>query len=275
MKFMMNIEFTEITGLYRGISSGSHLFSGMYINLSTTCTEKNNMCLHIKDSLRRPKNLDLIKSYAADIFESLGGVLEIASWDYSGEKMYPLNIRVAGYANARKVIDAIFAIKEMTPEQRSNIEEVLRKLEKSGYYATRRSDQISLAQKDLIQSMVLPYVDGIKAEIVDRKSIKYFLDVASVNPCVNALEFERIRNARQACEGVYAVNEPKVREWRPFMPKNELSLKKSDNFYDCLSCVARFYSSYGNIEGALEQLGKHLPSEILVQQAILELFDNE
>lgn len=169
---------------------------------------------------------------------------------------FPSYIKVSNYIDARRVIDDLFTHNEMSASDRSDMEDALRELEKSARFATLRTETISTAQKEIIQSVVSPYIDDIKSEAPDSLTAK-----------------EWVKCAARALEtlGPSAVKD----RLSSFLATAGLSsgCGKSESFYECLFAISKIYASMGDLEGTLEQLGESLPSNSIIQQTILDLFD--
>lgn len=166
----------------------------------------------------------------------------------------PSYIKVSNYVDARRVIDDLFTHNEMSASDRSDIEDALRELEKSGRFATHRTDSISTAQKEIIQSIVSPYIDDIKSEAPDKLTTINWVKCAAnaVRTCGPSVKHNLSSFLFTGCGSGHG---------------------KSKDFYECLFALSKIYASMGDLEGALEQLGEVLPSESIIQQTILDLFD--
>lgn len=171
----------------------------------------------------------------------------------AGEEI-PNHIKVSNYIDARRVINDLFAHNEMSAGDRADMENALRELEKSAQFAIKRAESMTVAQKDVIESVVSPYVDDIKSEAPDSETAKKWIQYTAnaLKICGPSVKTKLASFLWTACKSGH---------------------KKSEGFYESLFAISKFYCSMGSLEGALEQLGEKLPSEALVQQAILDLFD--
>ena len=270
----------QICHYVQKLHNGHGLYE-IHINTSRTETSKNYMSITIDPSLHYPTKLDLVSEYVKVRFEELGGLLITFQAGKMNEDVrlkkaikgdpYPSKIQVLDYRDARNIIDDLFKHKDMTEIERADIENALRELEKSADYASHRFEKISVAQKEIIQNMISPYIDDIKAEISDEIIIKCYLDIAS---SVILLMSETPSIVRAFLPNILSGNYGF--EWGEgalsSIPELELHRERSADFYDSLIFVAKFYSSMGNFEETLKQLGEGLPSEVVIQQSILELF---
>lgn len=83
--------------------------------------------------------------------------------------------------NVRKVIDDLHKHQEMSDENRADMEDALCELERSAKFASKVRDSISVAQKDLIQEVLSPYIPAIKAETYNGESAKEWV-ICAFNP---------------------------------------------------------------------------------------------
>ena len=270
----------QICHYFQKLHTVSPLYD-IHINTSRTKASKNYLYITINPLLHYPTKLDLVSEYVKKRFEELGGLLVTSQALSRHEDVllkkaikgdpYPRKIQVLDYRNARNIVDDLFKHNEMTGTDRADIENALRELEKSADYASNRVEKISVAQKELIQNMISPYIDDIKAEIKDEILIKCYLDIAS---SVILSMSETPSNVRDFLPNILSGNYGLEWAEEAFSSIHELELhrERSDDFYDSLIFVAKFYSSMGNFEDTLKQLGEGLPSEAFIQQSILESF---
>lgn len=262
------------------LNCDNNLFYDIHINTNRNRVPKNYMFITINPVLLTPTNLNPIREYVRERFENLGGLLTTAEAGPSNidvllkkaeiGDLYPKKITISKYTDARGIIDNLFRYREMTAAQRADIEIALRELEKCGEYASRRKEQISVAQKDLIQSMISPYIENIKAEISDEVIIKCFLDITS--SFLVTMSEKTPKEIRAFLPSILAGKFGLTWGGGSFslIPEAEIKREKSSDFYDSLIFISRFYISMGNLEDAIEQLGEGLPSEAIIQQTILE-----
>lgn len=229
-----------------------------YILVHTDRTQiaGNYITLGIPDSLRINAALGPLNTYVTERLQNLGArlVTSIEPWSNEVFGREPAYIKVANYIDARRVIDHLFINNEMSHGDRADLENSLRELEKSAQFASKCAESISTAQKDVIQSGVSLYIDDIKSEAPDSQTAKRWIQCAA-----NALRIA----------GPNAKNNLSYFLWTACTSGHD----KSHSFYESLFAISQIYSSMGNLEGALEQLGVALPSKALVEQAVLELFD--
>lgn len=168
----------------------------------------------------------------------------------------PTCIKVADYVDARKVIDHLFGENKLSASERSNIEPILRELEKSARFASLRTEDISTAQKEVIQSFISPYIESIMSESPDAKTAKMWICAAA--------------NALKIC-----VNKDSVKEHLSsfLFTACQSGRGKSVDFYESLFAVSRIYASMGELESVLEQSGESIPKASIIQEIILNLFN--
>jgi hypothetical protein len=160
-------------------------------------------------------------------------------------EVLPFYILVPG-TSARKAIDFL----QLSASERSETEMLIRKLEESLAFASKRQDSISVAQKDIIEDMVLPYISDLKEEPNIREWIK----------CIGNI-FKILAAPRKELVANYLLT-----------AGHKNSFGKSFEFYDSLYTVSKIYANVANLESALEQSGSSLPSERIVQQTVLAFF---
>jgi hypothetical protein len=102
--------------------------------------------------------------------------------------------------------------------------------------------------------MVSPYIDDIKSEAPDSQTAKRWIECAAagLSACSPSIKRNLSSLLYTACRS---------------------GAGKSEVFYESLFAISKIYSGMGDLEGALEQLGTSLPSKVLIEQAIFELFD--
>lgn len=234
------------------------------IHTDRTQISENYITLCIPDALKVKAALDPINTYVNNRIKHLGASLvklsipsycnEVLAGRANAGDIAPSHIKVSNYMDARRVIDDLFNHNEMSPSDRAGMEDALRELEKSGRYASLRAEYISIAQREIIQSMVSPYIDDIKSEAPDNQTAKSWVRCAA--------------NAISVCG-------PSVKDklssflWTACKSGNG----KSEDFYECLFAISKIYTNMSDLESALEQSGETMPSKSIIQQTILDLLD--
>ena len=236
----------------------------IWMHTDRTQVAGNYITLGIPDTLMVKAALEPVNTYVNERLQHLGAFLikwsmpsfcnEVLTGRASTGDIAPSHIRVSNYIDARRVIDDLFTHNEMSAEDRADMENALRELEKSAQFANKRVDSISIAQREVIQSIVSPYIDDIKSEASDSQTAKAWVKCAG-----NALSIV----------GPRAKNNLSSFLWTACKSGHG----KNEDFYESLFAISKIYSSMGDLEGALDQLGDGIPSKALVQQAILDLFD--
>ncbi len=226
----------------------------------------NYITLGIRNSLMVKASLVPVNTYVTVRLQSLGARLvtrlmpafanEVLAGRAAVNDEAPSYIKVSNYVNARRVIDDLFAHNEMSAVDRADMENALHELEKSAQFASKRAESITVAQKEVIQSVVSPYVDDIKSEAPDSETAKSWIRCAGA--------------ALSTCGPTSAKINLSSFLWTACRSGNG----KSEDFYESLFAISKIYSNMGDLEGAFEQLGETLPSKALVQQTILDLFDS-
>lgn len=226
----------------------------------------NFITLGIPQALRVTGSLATVSSYVNERLQGLGAELvRFRLPSYSNEVFagravagdpIPYNIKVSNYLHARRVIDDLFAHNEMSATNRSEIEGALRELERSGEYASKGSNEISVAQKDILINMVEDYVETIKSAAPNNETAKSWLRCAA--------------RALSIC-GPSVKNNMKSSLWTACKSGHD----KDADFYEDLFALARIYSLMGDLERAFEQMGSSLPSKEIVRQTICDVFDQE
>ena len=234
------------------------------IHTNRAQVSKNYITLGIPASLMVKAALGSINTYVNERLQHLGASLvkyrlsilcneEAAGRALSGD-IAPSHIEVPNYLDARRVIDDLFTHNEMSANDRAGMENALRELEKSARFSTLRAESISTAQKDVIQSVISPYIDDIKSEAPDSETAKNWVKCAA--------------NTLRICGPSAKDNLPSL-----LLTSCRSGDGKSRAFYECLFAVSKIYANMGDLEGVLEQYGDALPSNSIIQQTILELFD--
>jgi hypothetical protein len=230
--------------------------------------EKNYIVLHLHKNLRNSEGMSRISKYIAERFKDIDTRLlttKLYSFDEevkcdlikSGREV-PTQIEVPNYKCARVVIDILFKNKEMTDENRCEIAAPLKELEKSAEFASRRKKEISLAQKECIESMISPYIAEIKKVTTDKETITKWIEFVAKDWCDHSAEFIEMLFVNDVFDNLGTKNSP----------------KKSKLFYESILAVAKFYNSMGELEGALVQLGKDLPNAEITHKTVLDCFDH-
>lgn len=252
-------------------STGKCPLLDVRIHTDRVCLSKN----YVSFKLRSGSSCD-VSFYVKSKLEDLGATLvrgrSVLGWKGGRPvfgKPFPSHVHVPNYQDAEKIIGALFARREMSAKNRSEIESALGELRRSARYARMRRQSITPAQKEIIESMIMPYVDTIKEEVSDSDTIKRWI----------ILTARHFKGAYSSDPELYKEELPYIlgRACHPEAPsfslgKNKTRYGKSRCFYDCLFSVAKFYASMGDLEGALEQSGRFLPAEPIIQKTILDLF---
>jgi hypothetical protein len=229
---------------------------------------KNYIILYLHKNLRASDGMERISKYIQGHFKDIKTKLlttKINSYDdevknhlAKADEDVPAQIEVPEHRCARVAIDILFKNKEMTDEDRRKISVPLKELEKSADYAERRKNDISLAQKELLQSMVLPYISEIEKVTKDFETIKKWIEFVAKTWCDHAPEFIQLLFEYDFYGTLGTKNQA----------KQELI------FYESLLAVAKIYNSMGDLESALIQSGKDLPTEEIIQKTVLECFNH-
>ncbi len=227
---------------------------------------ENYITLGIRAALTGKASLDPVNTYVNERLQHLGAYLHTWSMpSFSDEVLAgrtntgdiaPSHIKVSNYLNARRVIDDLFTHNEMSGSDRADMENALRELEKSGGFANKRVDSITIAQKDVIQSFVSPYIDDIKSEAPDAQTARRWIECTAA--ALNTFSSNTVKNSLSSFLGTAGLSS---------------GCGKSESFYECLFTISKIYTNIGDLEGALEQLGESLPSNSIIQQTILDLFN--
>lgn len=245
-------------------SLGLSLLDHIWIHTDRKQIAGNYITLSIHRSLQVKAALDSVNKYVTERLQNLGALLitqlmppwadDVLAGKAVVNDEVPTYIKVSNYVDARKVIDDLFAHNEMSAGVRSEIEEALRELEKSAQFASNRAESISIAQKEVILDLISPYVDHIKSKAPNNIMAKSWICAVA-----NAL----------------ITFGPSIRTNLPWVLWSACKSghKKNNDFYESLFALAKIYSSMGDLESPLKQLGESLPSQVLIQKMILDLFD--
>jgi hypothetical protein len=250
-------------------TNGSRAVDGIEFRTSRSSILHNRVTLLISPSdTIEAKIFHPTPTYVTEKLRYLGKYL--VEWNAPERKVSFNNPR-----DARTVIENLYQHGDILIEDRERIARVLLELEKCVQYADNRLDVISVAQKDIIKEFVAPYIEIIKAETTDIQILKEWLSSTRAGLTRIRPHFPANFMARWI-----GPNE----EFNPLLEKDLIISKfiayqcnlqdKSQEFYQSLIALTKTYYSMADLENALEQLGDGLPTEELIQQTILESFNN-
>jgi len=235
------------------------------IHTDRTEIRRNYVVLRISEYLQTPRAFKDVNDYAIHRLQKLGAELitfEVISGELLSERPWtsniaPSHIKVANYANARAVVQDLLMHQEMSMLDRIQIEKGLKELEISARFASIRTESISLAQKEMIQSVVAPYIDDIQSKAPNRQTAKEWVQQTSTM-ILNCGDPNFVRDNLSYLINLQDINSE---NW------------VAEDFYECLFTVAKIYANMADLESTLERLGDSLPSKSIIQQTILECFD--
>jgi hypothetical protein len=234
-------------------SSLESFITEVKISTSRIYTSRNEVTLKIQDKYRRKDFLIPLTNYVNNKLQDTGARLR----KFSDFKVVIPDHVTVDYKNARLVIDRLFQNNEMSATNRSEIENALRELETSAKFAAEGIDEINTAQKEIIESMVEPYVEDICKEAPDLETAKRWIQCVSIYMQAGGFEYcqKRIGNILYNRVGS--------------------GHGKSKEFYESLLAVGRIYASMGDLEKTLSQIGEKLPSNEMIKKTIEEFLDKK
>lgn len=155
--------------------------------------------------------------------------------------------------DVRKVVKLLWRRNELTADNRADIEIPLKKLKKSVEYAEKIRDDVepTVAQKEIIEELVSPYIEGIQEEVPNIKVAK---------SC--------IRSAAHVVKWKSSSQNITKQQMRFFLPSRFYG--KSDDFYDCLFALARILTSRAGLEDTFTKTGDTLPSERQIADIVMK-----
>jgi hypothetical protein len=154
---------------------------------------------------------------------------------------------------ARPAFDTLVRNGELSEASRRTLEPGIAELEQSLAWARQVKGQLSVGQKELIQSLVQPYLDAIRAKAPNAETARDWIHYAATQM--------RSLGPDECTKTIRTV----LQEHFGSMPD------KTAEFYESLCMIARTYEGLYNIEVALAQTGDGIPNLYLIQQAINEM----
>lgn len=197
-----------------------------------------------------------LPSFAREVFEGLA---------HKGDRIPFISIPAE---KARDLFESLFQNGDMSSTNRADIENGLRELESSLRRANGVRDEITQAQKDLIQSFVQPFIEVAKEVELDRGKLLLLITTAAYQMGPSRLSYD-------GYEGRMRMHTCCPEEYRELMksslyPYGDIRRNRSKDFFDAVFNIARVYAGLGNLESALEQTGSTVPSLQVIQRTIVE-----
>lgn len=165
----------------------------------------------------------------------------------------------------RDTIDRLFQQGQISADVRSTIEAPLRELESCLDYASKASKDITTAQKCIIETFIEPYKE-ILIKNMEPWKIKASISIACV-VVEGYVDPEKIFNRILSCHWVG----PDVKCTEPIINK-EWAKELKDEVLESLYTIGKVLSGKANLEGALLQSGRSLPTLEVQKQVVVELF---
>jgi hypothetical protein len=256
------------------VSDGSSFFKAVNIFTSRYELAKNYVLLYPKDI-----DIEVNNVFANTIFEGLNAQVITYSdmstpIDWSNPKPRPRFVReidVAG-SNVRTAVDRLFQQHHLDAGERSAIEYPIRELEKCLEYHAKLSQNISTAQKSMIESFVEPYL-GILKDKMEPWQIKQSLDKA----CIVVKGYvDPERSFRPVMQNMFINREPfqATSEANPNIPviNKKWDEETQSDVFDSLYMIAKVLTGKANLEGALLQSGATYPNLQTQEEVVMALF---
>ena len=158
---------------------------------------------------------------------------------------------------ARPALDALAHNREISQASRTTLEPGISELERSADWARQVKSQLSVGQKDLIQSFVQLYLDTIRAELPNTETAKDWIHYTATQM--------RALGPDECTKSIRTV----LREHFDY------GEDKSADLYESLCIVAKTYAGLCNIEVSLAHTGDGIPSLDLIQKTIDETLDGQ
>lgn len=258
------------------VSDGSSFFKAVNIFTSRYELARNYVQLHPNDI-----DIEVNNVFASTVFEGLNA--QVATYsdmstpiDWSNPRPRPRFVReidVAGN-NVRTAVDRLFQQHHIDAGERSAIEDPIRELERCLEYNAKLSEDISSAQKAIIESFVEPYTDILK-EKMEPWQIQQSLGKA----CIVVKGYvDPERSFRPVMRTMFINREPyqATSEANPNIPviNKEWDKETQDEVYDALYMIAKVLTGKASLEGALLQSGASLPNLQTQEQVVMALFQS-
>jgi hypothetical protein len=229
------------------------------VHTDRTKLEENYIELGLYKKCHKSDALERVSKFVHERLENLGAKLETVYTPYYADEPHvwiASYVNVGDYKKARAVIDYLFRNRKISALDRSVIEDPLRELEKSGQLASEQKEEITVAQKDCMLTMIEPYVEEIKKEKPNKDTATQWIQIAAY-----------------AWKTAGRVVTPKNLPCFLHTASCDSGLHKSDLFYESLLALAKIYCSMADLESTLKQLGPTLPSAAIIQKIILDAFN--
>jgi hypothetical protein len=156
---------------------------------------------------------------------------------------------------ARPAFDTLMRNGELSEASRISLEPGIVELEQSLAWASQVKSQLSIGQKELVQSLVQPYLDAMRAQAPNAETAKEWIHYAATQM--------RSLGPDECTKTIRTV----LQEHFGSIPD------KTAEFYESLCMVSRTYEGLYNIEGALAQTGDGIPDLYLIKKTIDEILD--
>lgn len=234
----------------------SHLVRSVDIHTNRVDVSKNYLALSIYRKYMNPESLSEVQMYISDNLSNFDARLITVSVAPN----IPFYIKVADYTKGRGVIEYLRRSEQMSEEVASHIGPVLLEMEKDGNFANRTEESITVAQKEIIESMISPYIDSIKAGVGGNSEAAMLLISQAASELKMVCSEESLRKGFERLSR--------------FNPSYLEVLDNDDLFFEDLRAVAKVYASIGNLEETFSQMGVTLPSERVIQSTVRSCFCN-
>ena len=154
------------------------------------------------------------------------------------------------------------------------MENDLRELEICAQYQEKLGNEITIAQKEIIESMIDPYL-----ELLNEKFESWKLEAALHKACtlLDTTSSEFFLKTYLLEAEIHKMNEPldkNLNPWIPLIPE-EWHKDIKNEIIDSLILCARMLTGRANLEATLIKLGPTLPNLEVQKNVIMELFKIE
>lgn len=200
---------------------------------------------------------DIISSFIATHLPNCSGEARIESYGI-GRVPDGYRARVGG-KHFRYIVEQLFSNSIMKNYERANIENTVRELETVFIKRNKVTSGISTAQRDVLESVVSPYVDSLFIQsdpVTSLRLMTYALifEYHDIAQCRNILVHGKIWSSVKD-----KVTEPGAQK----------------DIFGSMCSISKFVAGHGTIESAYEQTGVGIPKLDVQKRVVIDLMHKE